>query len=60
PILKLVFIINSFLYFLFNVITVTSSFGCLVNGEKFADCKDADELLRKYGFETYQKVYLKS
>ncbi|MDO8031771.1 toprim domain-containing protein [Candidatus Phytoplasma australasiaticum] len=26
----------------------------------YADCKDADELLRKYGFETYQKVYLKS
>ncbi|MDV3172997.1 MAG: toprim domain-containing protein [Sweet potato little leaf phytoplasma] len=23
-----------------------------------ADCKDADELLRKYGLETYQKVYI--
>ncbi|MDO8005603.1 toprim domain-containing protein, partial [Candidatus Phytoplasma australasiaticum] len=24
------------------------------------DCKDADELLRKYGLKTYQKIYLES
>ncbi|MDV3202774.1 MAG: hypothetical protein Q8901_02425, partial [Candidatus Phytoplasma stylosanthis] len=34
PILKLVSIINYFLYFLFHVIDVNSLFGCVVNGEQ--------------------------